>query len=147
MSQETLPTHAESSAGISTVECCAIVLGWALPPFPLCNLCLQPANHPAKLQVYTRQFNLQCPSPFWYFSTIRSSTAFNKLCWTMIPLQEGRPSSQLKETPSGAHQSCDDWQIWYVSHRSGDLRGLLGQRTATSEGDPPEVKSVSSVPA
>ena len=48
----------------------------------------------------TRQFSLQCPFPLWYSPTIRSSTAFSKLYWTMIPLQKGllislrSPSSQ-----------------------------------------------------
>ena len=49
---------------------------------------------------YTRQFSLQCPFPLWYSPTIRLSTAFSKLYWTMIPLQKGllirlrSPSSQ-----------------------------------------------------
>ena len=41
---------------------------------------------------YTRQLSRQWDrSPFWYSSTIKSSTALISLCDTIVPLQEGLP--------------------------------------------------------
>ena len=123
------------SADVAPLSRCVLC-----PSFLSLNLCFQLANYLAKLQcihllplhsflllwlytkihltfltnsapAYTRQFSLQCPFPL-YSPTIRSSTAFRKLCWAMILLQKGlliplrSPFSLLRGSSLRVCQCC-----------------------------------------
>ena len=110
---------------------------------------------------YTRQFSLQCPFPLCYSPTIRSSTAFSKLCLTMIPLQKGlliplrspssqdatiltieRISTQSLSVPAMLSGSGNSLNVVSPSvvlsftelgiYGTGDFQGLPGHQTATS---------------